>query len=78
MKWKLTLTFVASIAATVGLLLVSGMTLAQEEELKKAKEFFSTAGIPGDRWIEGETMVPHVAPGHAGFRQPGLDRCCAS
>jgi hypothetical protein len=62
MKWKLTLTFVASIAVTVGLLLISGMTLAQEEELKKAKEFFSTAGIPGDKWIEGETMVPHVAP----------------
>jgi ribonuclease Z len=28
----------------------------------KAKEFFATAGIPGDKWIEGETMVPHVAP----------------
>jgi len=28
-------------------------------------EFFSTAGIPGDKWTEGETMVPHVAPsGH--------------
>jgi ribonuclease BN (tRNA processing enzyme) len=31
-------------------------------EMLKAKEFFGTAGIPGDRWIEGETMVPHVAP----------------
>ena len=35
---------------------------AQDPELAKAMEFFSTAGIPGDKWIEGETMVPHVAP----------------
>jgi len=34
-----------------------------DPELLKAAEFFETAGIPGDRWIEGETMVPHVAPG---------------
>jgi len=34
---------------------------AQDQEMQKAKEFFSTAGIPGDKWIEGETMVPHVA-----------------
>ncbi|MCK5498819.1 MAG: hypothetical protein KAI77_06440, partial [Gammaproteobacteria bacterium] len=32
-------------------------------EMLQAKEFFGTAGIPGGRWIEGETMVPHVAPG---------------
>jgi hypothetical protein len=31
-------------------------------ELKKAKAFFETAGVPGKRWVEGETMVPHVAP----------------
>jgi ribonuclease BN (tRNA processing enzyme) len=31
-------------------------------EMLKAKEFFGTVGIPGQRWIEGETMVPHVAP----------------
>ena len=31
-------------------------------EMQKVSEFFSTAGIPGDRWIEGETMTPHVAP----------------
>jgi len=31
-------------------------------ELLKAKEFLGTAGIPGDKWVEGETMVPHVAP----------------
>ena len=35
---------------------------AQDPELAKAMEFFSTAGIPGDKWIEGETMVPYVAP----------------
>jgi ribonuclease Z len=32
-------------------------------EMMKAKEFFETSGIPGDKWIEGETMVPHVAAG---------------
>ncbi len=31
-------------------------------EMLKAKEFFETAGYPGKRWIEAETMVPHVAP----------------
>ena len=31
-------------------------------EMMKAKEFFETAGFPGERWIEGETMVPHIAP----------------
>jgi len=48
--------------AVIGLMLVSGSTLAENEELEKAKEFFGTAGIPADRWIEGETMYPHVAP----------------
>ena len=33
-----------------------------DPEMLKAKEFFGTAGIPGDKWVEGETMVPHVAP----------------
>jgi ribonuclease Z len=33
-----------------------------DPEPLKAKEFFETAGIPGNRWIEGETIVPHVAP----------------
>ena len=42
--------------------LVSSIAFAQDAELKKAKEFFGTAGIPAGRWIEGETMVPHVAP----------------
>ena len=55
-NWVLTLTVV------LGLLLVNSVTLAQEEELKKAKKFFSTAGVPGDKWIEGETMYPHVQP----------------
>ena len=35
---------------------------AQDPELQKAMEFFSTAGIPGDQWIEGETFYPNVAP----------------
>ena len=42
--------------------LVSGIAFAQDAELQKAKEFFSTAGVPDGKWIEGETMVPHVAP----------------
>ena len=33
-----------------------------DPELVKAKELFEVAGIPGDKWIEGETLVPHVAP----------------
>ena len=49
--------------AALSLFLFSNATMAQEEEMKKAMEFFSTAGVPGDKWIEGETMVPHVAPG---------------
>jgi hypothetical protein len=43
----------------------SALTWAQQEptpEMLKAKEFFETAGIPGDKWIEGETMGPHVCP----------------
>jgi len=44
------------------LLMVSGISLAGQEEMKKAMEFFSTAGIPGDKWLEGETMHPHVFP----------------
>ena len=35
----------------------------QDPQLQRAMEFFSTGGIPGDRWTEGETMYPHVAPG---------------
>lgn len=48
-----------------GFLAISTSWAQQEPtpEMLKAKEFFSTAGIPGDKWIEGETMQPHVAPG---------------
>lgn len=47
-------------------LLLSACTMgvsAQDPELQKAMELFSTGGVPGDKWVEGETMVPHVAPG---------------
>jgi len=49
----------------VGLCIATSVASAQEEpspELQKAMEFFSTAGVPGDKWIEGETMQPYVAP----------------
>lgn len=36
--------------------------VAQESEIEIAKEFFSTAGVPAGRWVEGESMQPHVAP----------------
>ena len=43
---------------------LSGICFAQEPspELLKAQEFFGSAGIPGDKWKEGETMQPHVSP----------------
>ena len=55
----------ASAVVTSYALIVSAVWAEQKPypELQKAKEFFGTAGIPGDRWVEGETMVPHVAPG---------------
>ncbi len=42
----------------------SGVAVAQspDAEMLKAQEFFGSAGVPGDKWIEGETLVPHVAP----------------
>jgi ribonuclease Z len=45
-------------------LLLGSSAWAQEAdpELLKAKEFFETAGNPDGKWVEGETMVPHVAP----------------
>ena len=49
----------------VGLCIATSVAGAQEapsSELQKAMEFFSTAGVPGDKWIEGETMQPYVAP----------------
>ncbi len=33
------------------------------EEMKKAAQFFENAGAPQGKWTEGETFVPHVAPG---------------
>ncbi len=61
MKIKALLT----VAALAGYSMTVTIVWAQQQpdpELMKAKEFFSTAGIPGDRWVEGETMFPHVAP----------------
>ncbi len=52
-------------ALLVGLAITVPAAWAQQQptpEMLKAQQFFETAGIPGDRWIEGETMVPHVAP----------------
>ena len=49
-------------SAAVGVCILSGNAFSQDDEMKKAMDFFSNAGIPGDRWTEGETMVPHVAP----------------
>ena len=46
----------------LGGLVVAPEAGAQDPELQKAMEFFSTAGIPGDQWIEGETFYPNVAP----------------
>jgi hypothetical protein len=44
------------------LLVSSAWAQDADPELLKAKEFFETAGNPEGKWIEGETMVPHVAP----------------
>ena len=56
-----------SILAVIALLSITNSVLwAQEQpspEMLKAKEFFETSGIPGDKWVEGETMVPHVQAG---------------
>jgi hypothetical protein len=52
-------------ALLVGLALAVPAGWAEQQpdpELLEAKKFLETAGIPGDKWIEGETMVPHVAP----------------
>ena len=50
--------------AWVGILVVPGSWAEQQPsaEMMKAKEFFEVAGLPGDKWVEGETMVPHIAP----------------
>ncbi len=57
-------TFIAA-AAIAGSTMTFSPVWAQQQpdpELLKAKEFLGTAGIPGDKWIEGETVVPHIAP----------------
>jgi ribonuclease Z len=49
---------------SIGVLAVPGSWAQQQPspEMIKAKEFFEVAGLPGDKWVEGETMVPHIAP----------------
>jgi ribonuclease Z len=52
-------------AALLGFALTVPAAWAQQQptpEMLKAKKFFETAGIPGGRWIEGETILPYVAP----------------
>jgi ribonuclease Z len=54
------------IPALLACLAASAPILAQEPPspaMQKAMQFFQTAGLPGDQWIEGETYIPHVAPG---------------
>jgi ribonuclease Z len=56
----------SALAALFGQSIAGSPVRAQKEpnpELLKAKEFFETAGLPGDKWIEGETMTPHVSAG---------------
>ena len=57
-------TFITAAAIAGNTMTFSSLWAQQEpdSELLKAKEFLGTAGIPGDKWIEGETMVPHIAP----------------
>ena len=50
------------IVIVLSLLILGSNAYADQEETKKAMEFFSTAGIPGDKWIEGETIYPYVFP----------------
>ena len=55
----------SSTATLVGFALTVSAAWAQQQPdpgLLKAKEFFESAGVPGDKWIEGETMAPYVAP----------------
>ena len=58
-------TTLSTAAALLGFALTVPAAWAQQQptpEMLKAKKFFETAGIPGDRWIEGETILPYVAP----------------
>ena len=54
------------LSMALGLALLVGYSHAQPQMTpaqKKALEFFSTAGDPQGRWIEGETMYPDIFPG---------------
>ena len=60
MKFK---TFLIAATLAGHAMTVSAMWAQEPDpELVKAAEFFEVAGAPGGKWIEGETMVPHVAP----------------
>ena len=52
----------ASVATAVSVVWAQQAQPEPDPKLKEAKAFFEVAGNPGKRWIEGETMVPHVAP----------------
>ena len=52
----------ASVATAVSVVWAQQTQPEPDPKLKEAKAFFEVAGNPGKRWIEGETMVPHVAP----------------
>ena len=54
-----------SVCAAI-IVLATSIASAQQNmtpEMQKAMEFFGQAGNPEGRWIEGETMVPHVEAG---------------
>lgn len=56
------------VAALLIALLLCGNAVAEPDaemkaELMKAKKFLTQAGVPGDKWQEGETMHPNVLPG---------------
>jgi hypothetical protein len=54
-------TTLSTAAALLGFALTVSAAWAQQQptpEMLKAKKFFETAGIPGGRWIEGETILP--------------------
>ena len=53
----------AAMALLAGALTAPTASAQQTEaDVQEAMEFFSTAGSPGDKWIEGETVYPNVAP----------------
>ena len=54
---------VVGIAGAVSVVWAQQTKTQPNPEVLKAKEFFEVAGNPDDKWIEGETIIPHVAPG---------------